>query len=779
MDPVADIPGLLPLWQSVSGGDPAIRIAIIDGPVDFAHPALRHAHLTADGEPPPAGAAVRSEHGTHVASIIMGTPDSAVLGIAPNCTATVYSIYRENERGGLEPTSQAAVALAINRALADGADIINVSSGEQTGTGQAHRILADVVGHCAKLGKLIVAAAGNDGCRCLHVPAALQSVLAVGACDLAGEPLPFSNFGEMYLDNGILAPGAEVKGASVQQSVALRSGTSFATPIVTGVSALLLSLLRQRGEDADPRAIRAALLASAAPCSQHAQTSGVRCLAGRLDVSAAVANLLGGADAGDSAAAPQPRDRRASGAVLASQFHREFAPAARSPMPPSLAREATMGELPLRAAVPAAVVAGAQRNAVAASAGITPSEAVPPEAAAAAAVQASALGDEVRPAALAPAPSPSPVASSAPQGIAATASPAAPPAPAAAMALGYGQRAGGLRPSAGDCQCGGIRPSQMAAEQMAFPIGRLYYDFGLEARLDYFVQAIASWRDRLTSRGDPTFGPNRSRAGDTAAPYNPEIMARYLWDMAPGEDGPASSNGNFRDADAIIWTLTIDTTPIYAIKPIDVFGLPFYAQLVTNLWFQEVSSSPPNKFAKLTTPADAGTKSVDDWPPKGSIARVSLAGWADGGTTRLLNGTVLPSLRTDWRGFYAWNVYDLLGADPTHWPAGAQEFLQRIYNEFRNVGISPQDRALNYSAMNAFNTNAIFSEIAGQGKRLDSVEVDRSVICRPNSDCWDVTYRFFDPVQVLTQARKVYQYTIDVSDVVPVAVGPLRKWDVY
>ena len=81
--------------------------------------------------------------------------------------------------------------------------------------------------------------------------------------------------------------------------------------------------------------------------------------------------------------------------------------------------------------------------------------------------------------------------------------------------------------------------------------------------------------------------------------------------------------------------------------------------------------------------------------------------------------------------------------------------------------------------MNALNTKQIFTKEAGFKRRLDTVEVDRSVICRPDSDCWDVTYRFFDPVNVLTQARQVYQYTIDVSDTVPVAVGRLRRWAVY
>lgn len=121
----------------------------------------------------------------------------------------------------------------------------------------------------------------------------------------------------------------------------------------------------------------------------------------------------------------------------------------------------------------------------------------------------------------------------------------------------------------------------------------------------------------------------------------------------------------------------------------------------------------------------------------------------------------------------------MLGPDDAQWPAGAEDFLDRIYNEFRNTGVSPQDRALNYSAMNALNTNQIFKAEVGNQRRLDTVEVDKSTICRPDSICYDVTYRFFDPIAVLTKARQVYQYTIDVSDVVPVPVGQVRRWAVY
>jgi len=55
MNPVTDISGLSALWQQASGGDPEIRIAVIDGPVDLNHSALRQARVTAGEQllPPP------------------------------------------------------------------------------------------------------------------------------------------------------------------------------------------------------------------------------------------------------------------------------------------------------------------------------------------------------------------------------------------------------------------------------------------------------------------------------------------------------------------------------------------------------------------------------------------------------------------------------------------------------------------------------------------------------------------------------------------------------
>lgn len=774
MDAVRDIHGLSGLWQAAGGGDPAIRVAIIDGPVDRGHPSIAGAEIE-DGDA--AGRDVRSEHGTHVTSILMGQPESSLVGVAPNCAAILFSIFREAPGGALEPTSQTHVARAIDAAIRRRADIINVSSGQLTPTGRADRILEDAVRRSSDAGSVIVAAAGNDGCRCLHVPAALAGVLSVGACDLQGLPLPFSNYGEDYLANGILAPGESIRGAAPGGGYATRTGTSFAAPIVTGVIALFLALARKLGLTVTAQDVRAALLAGASPCPD--EQASARCLAGRLDIDGAARRLLGDDAAGSLLAlgAPVGSEHQHANHVLTSRERAMSDPAGAVPSEAGQGAADAASPSPAVAPAPAGADPAAaqaammlQQGAAAPNTVFMPMPAFPawgghPGVAPQAMYQ---VAPGVAPAGMVPQAYQSPGAE-------------APSVPGSA----------GISPSAGNCECGVVRPSQVedAVSEQVFVIGKLFYDFGTEARQDYFVHEIAAWRDSLGGRGDPSFGPDRDKAGDIAAPYNPEIMARFLLNTVPKETGAPPGEGmrNLPNANALIWTVNIDNVPVYALDPQSVFGAQIFASYVEILWFQDVAPFPPAEAKSMVTAEMVETQGLPaDWP-KGLIERVSQAGRVVGATT-LLNGSVVPTLAPAWRGTYSWNIYDILGVDykdvdqdwidVNTWAQEFRGFLERIYNEFRNVGVSPQDRALNYSAMNARQTKQIFREMIRSNMRLDTVEIDRSSICRPDSDCWDVTYRFFNPKEVLTTAREVRQYTIDVSDVVPVPVGPLRRWQV-
>src|SRR5688572_15593485 len=90
------IPGLNDLWAETRG-DPRIRVAVLDGPVDLSHPSLATADITqietlvsAVADQGPA-----SQHGTHIASVIFGQHYGPVKGIAPHCRGLIIPVFKD------------------------------------------------------------------------------------------------------------------------------------------------------------------------------------------------------------------------------------------------------------------------------------------------------------------------------------------------------------------------------------------------------------------------------------------------------------------------------------------------------------------------------------------------------------------------------------------------------------------------------------------------------------------------------------------------------------
>ena len=77
---------------------------------------------------------------------------------------------------------------------------------------------------------------------------------------------------------------------------------------------------------------------------------------------------------------------------------------------------------------------------------------------------------------------------------------------------------------------------------------------------------------------------------------------------------------------------------------------------------------------------------------------------------------------------------------------------------------------------NLFQANQAFKDALKENLELDSIFADKSPLCRPKSDCWDVVMRFFDPNNRLAKALTEYRLTVDVSDISPVGIGKVRKW---
>ncbi len=325
-DPLARLPALAKLRERTPGSA-QVRIGILDGPVELDHPALGGAALTyLEGTAPlPSCGGEALAHGTHVASLIFGQSPQWVVGIAPQCRGLLRPIFADDPSGGLRPCSLPELSAAIVAMADRGAHLINVSAGARLRSSGDPTCLTEAVLHCERAGVLLVAAAGNDGCaECLHVPGRVPSpaVLVVGAMNAAGQPLAFSNWGRAYARQGLLAPGENLLGAVAGGQCAPRSGTSYATAVVSGVCGLLLSLQVAAGQQPDALAVREALLATVLTCDDLPTAACDRLLAGRLSISRALVYL--GFETGESAvsdlapAAHRSPEPQSGGGVAAS-----------------------------------------------------------------------------------------------------------------------------------------------------------------------------------------------------------------------------------------------------------------------------------------------------------------------------------------------------------------------------------------------------------------------------------------------------------------------------
>jgi hypothetical protein len=107
---------------------------------------------------------------------------------------------------------------------------------------------------------------------------------------------------------------------------------------------------------------------------------------------------------------------------------------------------------------------------------------------------------------------------------------------------------------------------------------------------------------------------------------------------------------------------------------------------------------------------------------------------------------------------------------------GITQFLERVYFELRNPGRSSQERAINFAATNAFQLEHVYEAALGADMELDLIEVEQNPLARAGSDCWDVKLTFFSPSK--DSARRLFRFTVDVSDVVPARIGEVRSWTI-
>lgn len=174
-------------------------------------------------------------HGSHCAGTIGAEGDNGqgVVGVA--WKVRLMALKFLSAQGG---TLEGAIK-SIDYAVENGAHIMSNSWG---GGGQS-QLLKEAIERAEKAGILFVAAAGNeknnnDASPTYPANYDVPNVMSVAAIDSSGRLASFSNYGEQTVH--IAAPGVNILSTGKNGLVSL-SGTSMATPHVSGVAALLLS----------------------------------------------------------------------------------------------------------------------------------------------------------------------------------------------------------------------------------------------------------------------------------------------------------------------------------------------------------------------------------------------------------------------------------------------------------------------------------------------------------------------------------------------------------
>lgn len=250
----------LPEAHIFTKGSPDIRVAILDTGVDLNHPELKDViekradfvnlegldtssfvgdFLGYDDSPDD-----EIGHGTHVAGIIAGKGIKMPMGVAPRIKLIVVRVLATLKQGdkkfgaGLIDNINTGIKWAVD----NGADVINMSLGvKHEYGGLPHQ---EVVRYALGKGVTIVAASGNDGKPDKYYPGALPGVIAVGAVDENDNIAPFSNY---YEEVSLVAPGTNVFSSFLNRGYAICSGTSQASPFVSGAIALIKSYGLENG----------------------------------------------------------------------------------------------------------------------------------------------------------------------------------------------------------------------------------------------------------------------------------------------------------------------------------------------------------------------------------------------------------------------------------------------------------------------------------------------------------------------------------------------------
>ena len=220
-----------------------VVVAVLDTGIDMNHKDLSGniiggRNFTTDYQCDPENFQDGNGHGTHVAGIIAANNKDKSIGVAPKASLLILKTLATNGEGFVNNVIEAIYHAIIWRGPnGEKVNIITMSMG----TKGNNPLLHEAIRYAVKQNISIVAASGNDGDGQYTVkhryPGAYNEVIQVGSIDQTKLLSRFSNTNQQ-LD--LVAPGENIYSTYLNNGYKALSGTSMATPFVSGALALII-----------------------------------------------------------------------------------------------------------------------------------------------------------------------------------------------------------------------------------------------------------------------------------------------------------------------------------------------------------------------------------------------------------------------------------------------------------------------------------------------------------------------------------------------------------